>query len=155
MEARGYLNKKPMAKRKNKTQTGPIVINDPDGPGLIKAIGKMSSRLLGKHWDTIQKFRGEGEENKLAVNLKVSIDYGPGEPALKVFIRYSQAVTDDASATVTDPNQGTFTEIEAESETNVPQPPSPAGDGDQPPAEEEPKEEKPRGRKKRETAKAE
>lgn len=141
---------------KNKMQTGPIIVNDPDGPGLIKAIGKMSARLLSKHWDGIQKFRDDAEENKLKVTLKIDLDYGGGDPALKIDIGYSQSVRDRANATVTDPKQGVFTEIEAAAETEVPKPPGDNGDdGEKPPPEDEPKEEKPRGRKKRETAKAE
>lgn len=131
-----------MGVSKNKLQTGPIVINDPDGPGLIKAIGKMAGRLLSKHWDGIQEFRGDAEDNKLAITIKVGLDYTPGEPALKVDIGYSKSVRDSANATVTDPNQGTFTEIEAATETEIPQPPNEDDKG-----EDKGGKPKPRGRK--------
>lgn len=93
---------------------------DPEGPGLITAILSMSKRKLLKHWDKIASFRDEAENKKVVVTIKATVDYSKSDPQLDVGIRYSQAVTDSSKATMTDPRQGKFTEIEAATEPGDP-----------------------------------
>jgi RNase H-fold protein (predicted Holliday junction resolvase) len=105
-----------MAKAKTNQVRGPIPEpQDPDGPGMIKAIEKISRRLYKKYWDAIVKYREDSDNQKVVVNLKTTLDYSKGDPQLKCDIVFSQKKSDSAQATVTDPKQGTFTVIESES----------------------------------------
>lgn len=72
------------------------------------AILAMVDALWDKHENEIESFRDEAEDKTVKVNFGAVIDYSKSDPALKVSIRFSQSVTDEASTTLDDPTQGTF-----------------------------------------------
>lgn len=91
-----------------------VVIQDPEGPGMITSIQRLCKKNLEKYWDSIKAYQTTAINKKVVVNLSITIDCGNGDPKLDVGIKASQCFKDKLSGTVTDPLQGTMVEIEAE-----------------------------------------
>lgn len=68
----------------------------------------MMSKLWDKHQGEIESYRDESEDKAIKVNFGALVDYSKSDPNIKVTIRFSQAITDQATATIDDPSQGTF-----------------------------------------------
>lgn len=83
----------------------------PPGATLLTCIKSQITKLWEAHAHKVLQYQDESADKKIKVNFTVDIDGSGVEFAVDTGIRCSQAVTDHVKSTVTDPNQGEFTEI--------------------------------------------